>query len=335
MEAHIETHFGMTTAKILRQLWVCLSIASCPGQAVADAFVLPPADIDLVGQLRFVQANQDETLLDIARLYDLGQNEILLANPNVDRWLPEQGARVVLPTRYILPKAQRRGLVLNVPEMRLYYYPEPASGSQDLVVTYPVSIGRMDWKTPLGLTRVVSKKKDPAWRPPQSLKAEAAADGEPLPDLVPAGPDNPLGRYAMRLGLPGYLIHSTNKPFGVGMRVTHGCVRMYPEDIEPLFSKVPVNTRVQIVNQPIKLGWLAGTLFMEVHPPLEEEWSTEEDWLRRALDIIYEQTAQLSVLLDGHAVRKAVLERSGIPVPVSKGARSPRISKDPGSDLHR
>ncbi len=319
--------FGFTIAKNLRFWSFCLLVVFCPDRTVADAFVLPPADIDLVGQVKFTQASQDETLLDIARLYDLGQNEILLANPDVDRWLPEEGARVVLPSRYILPKAQRRGLVLNVPEMRLYYFPKPAPGARNLVITHPVSIGRMDWKTPLGQTRVVSKQKDPAWRPPQSLKDEAAADGESLPDLVPPGPDNPLGRYAMRLGLPGYLIHSTNKPFGVGMRVTHGCVRMYPEDIEPLFHKVPVNTRVEIVNQPIKLGWLADTLFIEVHPPLEEEWTTEEDWLRRALKIIYTETAQLPVILDGQAVRKAVMERSGIPVPISKGTRQSRVSE--------
>ncbi len=319
--------FGFTIAKNLRFWSFCLLFVFGSERTVADAFVLPPADIDLVGQVKSTQASRDETLLDIARLYDLGQNEILLANPDVDRWLPEEGARVVLPSRYILPKAKRRGLVLNVPEMRLYFFPEPAPGARNLVITHPVSIGRMDWKTPLGLTRVVSKQKDPAWRPPQSLKDEAAADGESLPDLVPPGPDNPLGRYAMRLGLPGYLIHSTNKPFGVGMRVTHGCVRMYPEDIEPLFHKVPVNTRVEIVNQPIKLGWLADTLFIEVHPPLEEEWTTEEDWLRRALQIIYTETAQLPVILDGQAVRKAVMERSGIPVPISKGARQSRVSE--------
>ncbi len=156
----------MTITKRLRQLSVCLLSVFCAGPAGADAFVLPPADIDLVGQMQSTHASQDETLLDIARLYDLGQNEILLANPDVDRWLPEQGAEVVLPTRYILPKAERRGLVLNVAEMRLYYYPERVSDAPDMVITYPVSIGRMDWKTPLGLTRVVSKKKDPAWRPP-------------------------------------------------------------------------------------------------------------------------------------------------------------------------
>ena len=325
---------GSTIAKKLRHWSLCLLFAFCPGLTGADAFVLPPADVDLVGQIRYTHASRDETLLDIARLYDLGQNEILLANPKVDRWLPEEGVRVVLPSRYILPRAKRRGLVLNVPEMRLYFFPKRTSGAQQLVITHPVSIGRMDWKTPLGHTRVVSKQKDPAWRPPQSLKDEAAADGESLPDLVPPGPDNPLGRYAMRLGLPGYLIHSTNKPYGVGMRVTHGCVRMYPEDIEPLFDKVPVNTRVQIVNQPIKLGWLADTLFIEVHPPLEEEWTTEEDWLRRALDMIYAETAQLPVVLDGQAVRSAVMDRTGIPVPISKGARQSGISAgSPASGL--
>jgi len=266
---------------------VCLFIlvVSMLAPVQADTYILPPADVDVVGFMQQVPASREETLLDIARRYDIGQNEILLANPDVDRWLPEDGSRVILPTRYILPDAERTGLVLNLPEMRLYYYPQAKSGETPVVITHPVSVGRMDWKTPLGVTKIVSKQVDPEWRPPQSIKDEHAKDGDPLPDVVRAGPDNPLGRYAMRLGIPGYLIHSTNKPYGVGMRVTHGCIRMYPEDIEKVFDDIPVGTPVRIINQPIKLGWLADSLFIELHPPLEEDEEQYRDYMQSVLSL--------------------------------------------------
>jgi len=212
--------------------------------------------------------------------------------------------------------------------MRLYYYPKPKAGEPPVVITHPVSVGRMDWETPLGKTKIISKKKDPAWRPPQSLKDEAIAEGdEPLPDIVEAGPDNPLGRYAMRLGIPGYLIHSTNKPYGVGMRVTHGCLRMYPEDIESLFEDIPVNTPVQLINQPIKLGWLAGSLFLELHPPLEEDQEQYQDYMQSVLNAISDfladenNTADVAagdVGLSGSALRQAVEKKSGMPVLISR-----------------
>jgi L,D-transpeptidase ErfK/SrfK len=310
--------------KVLATFLACLPA----GIISADTLVLPPADVDVVGQVQFMEARQDDTLLDIARRNDLGQNEILLANPAVDRWLPETGSIVVLPNRYIIPDAERTGLILNLPEMRLYYFPETGPGRFPVMITHPVSVGRMDWVTPLGKTKIATKQKDPSWRPPQSIKEEAAQDGTILPDVIPAGPDNPLGRYAMRLGIPGYLIHSTNKPYGVGMRVTHGCVRMYPEDIEALFNDVPVGTPVQIVNQPIKLGWLADTLFIELHPPLDEDLHQYEDYLQRVLDAIAEYIgdrdttlegdAARTFTLNGKAIRQAVDEKSGIPVAISR-----------------
>ena len=243
----------------------------------ATTYPMPPAGVDLIGEIQSVQARAEDTLLDIARRYDLGQDEILLANPTVDRWLPGEGAEVVLPTRYILPRAERKGLVLNVPEMRLYYFYSSGLEKEPVVVSYPVSVGRMDWNTPLGTARIERKDKDPSWYPPESLKLEAIEKGESLPDVVSPGPDNPLGRYALRLSIPGYLIHSTNKPFGVGMRVTHGCVRMYPENIEELFPNVPVQTMVQLVNQPVKLGWQNKTLFLEVHPLMDEDLENNQD----------------------------------------------------------
>ncbi|MFZ0470728.1 MAG: L,D-transpeptidase family protein [Thiogranum sp.] len=286
----------------------------------AETYTRPPLDVDLIGAIRSVEARHEDTLLDIARRYDVGQDEIVIANPGVDRWLPQPGARVVVPSRYILPRADRKGLVLNVAEMRLYYFPLASPGQPGEVQTYPVSVGRMDWTTPVGVTRVVAKTRNPDWHPPESIRLEAAARGDPLPDVIPSGPNNPLGNYALRMALPGYLIHSTNKPYGVGMRVTHGCVRMYPEDIEVLFPEVPVGTPVQIVNQPVKLGWLADTLFIEVHPPLEEDQAIT-NLKALAMDLVNREWERRPFVLDGAAFNRAVSEKHGIPVAIARAAR--------------
>ena len=251
--AHItgDETLPMPSPFLKRLHWLLLGWLTASA-AQATVYPLPPSDIDLIGQVKVVYATKADTLIDIARRYSLGYDEIVHANPGVDRWAPGEGTPIVLPTRHVLPDAPREGVVLNIAEMRLYYYPKAGADGQRVVHTYPVSIGRMDWKTPMGLTKIVAKDVDPAWRPPASIKAEHAAEGDFLPDVIPGGPDNPLGRYAMRLGVPGYLIHSTNKPYGIGMRVTHGCVRMYPEDIERLFGMVPVGTTVRLVDQPFQ-----------------------------------------------------------------------------------
>jgi len=252
----------------LRFLSVIVGVLAV-GSLRAEIFELPPDGYDVIGTVTTVKARADDTLLDIARRHGLGYHDIAHANPDVNVWVPGEGTEVVLPTRFVLPPGPRRGIVLNLAEYRLYYFPEPQAGEPAYVLTYPISIGRMDWATPLGVTHIVSKVTEPSWYPPQSVRDEHAADGRPLPRVVPPGPDNPLGRYAMRLGLPGYLIHGTNRPAGVGMRVTHGCIRMFPEDIEYLFPNVTVNTPVRIINEPIKLGWFGDELVMEAHPVLE------------------------------------------------------------------
>ena len=287
-------------------------------QARAQTFSLPPADVDLIGSIHTASVKKDDTLLDVARRFGIGQEEIVLANPDVDRWLPRVDAEVVIPARYILPRAERNGIVLNVPEMRLYYYPPPKAGESAAVKTYAVSIGRMDWATPLGLTKVLSKTEDPSWTPPQSIREEAEADGKPLPEVVPAGPDNPLGKYALRLERAGYLIHGTNKPFGVGMRVTHGCVRMYPEDIALFYPEVPVGTRVQIVDQPVKIGWHLNTLFIEIHPPLEEKQEEPEKMLETVMELLHTVWEQHPLDLDSAALKEALDKQDGIPRAIAR-----------------
>jgi L,D-transpeptidase ErfK/SrfK len=249
-----------------------VAMAACMmlcGPAAGEVYELPPPGTDAIGAITTVRARAADTLLDIGRRHGVGYEEIVRANPDVDVWLPGEGTEVVVPTRYILPPGPRRGIVLNLPEYRMYYFPAPKPGEPAVVMTWPVSIGRMDWATPIGTTKIVSKVRKPAWYPPESVRKEHEAEGRPLPRVVPPGPDNPLGEYAMRLTLPGYLIHGTNRPAGVGMRVTHGCIRMYPEDIEFLFARVAVDTPVRIINEPVKLGWDGDRLLMEVHRTLE------------------------------------------------------------------
>lgn len=226
------------------------------------------AQSEVVGTTRVVAARYEDTFVKLAREHDLGFEELVLANPDVDPWLPGEGTEIVLPTQFVLPKAPRQGIVINLPELRLYYFPDGESGR---IITHPISIGRMEWGTPLGRSEIVSKAENPTWYPPESVREEHAADNRPLPKVVPPGPDNPLGKHAMRLSLPGYLIHGTNKPAGLGMRVTHGCIRLFPEDIEALFEDVPIGTPVHIVNQPYKLGWTENGFYLEAHPPLDEE----------------------------------------------------------------
>jgi L,D-transpeptidase ErfK/SrfK len=241
-------------------------------QAPIDANRFALADgQDVVGELQVTRAREEDTFVEFARTYGLGFDELRQANPDVDPWLPGEGTPVVLPTRFVLPDAPREGIVLNVAAKRLYYFPPAADGEQRVVETYPIGIGRAGWATPTGETTVVGRARDPVWFVPTSIRREHAEMGDPLPAQVPPGPDNPLGSRVLQLGLPGYLIHGTNKPAGVGMRVSHGCVRLYPEDIEWLYDRVPDGVPVRIVNQPILFGRVGNDLLLEVHPPLEED----------------------------------------------------------------
>ncbi len=237
--------------------------------ARAAVYDLPPQGQDVIGEVSTVIARYEDTLVDIARRHGMGYQDVVRANPDVDTWLPGEGTEIVLPNRFILPPGPRTGLVLNLAEYRMYYFPEPKAGEVAKVHTYPMSIGRMDWETPLGRTQIVAMAKNPAWYPPQSVREEHAADGDPLPRVVPPGPDNPLGTRALRLGIPGYLIHGTNRPAGVGMRVSHGCIRMFPEDVEFLFDRVKVKTAVRIIDVPVKMGWDGNNIVVESHPLLE------------------------------------------------------------------
>lgn len=232
----------------------------------AASFDAPPEGSDVIGKVKYIKTKESDTFLKLARKYDLGYEELRNANPKVDPWLPGEGTRVRLPTRYVLPDVKREGVVVNLPEMRIYYFPPEDSDDADKVYTYPAGIGRLGWSTPIMETNVSQKIPNPTWTPPESIKQEHAEAGDPLPDVVEAGPDNPMGEHALRLGSPEYLIHGTNKPSGVGMAVSHGCIRLFPEDIKELFSRVKEGTPVNIISAPFKIGWQEGQLMMEAHP---------------------------------------------------------------------
>lgn len=467
------SHLAQKTLTTLGVAVVVMTLGLTP--SMAETFPLPAHGDDIIGELRHTHPHQEDTLIDIARRLSVGQDEMMMANPTVDRWLPGKDADVIIPQEYILPNAPRAGIVVNIPEMRLYYFPvrpvaparkvasakkgavtcsmvpvesspaaaksgrksadagvkpkadttkpspaqkskvkPPATPTKSMgaapasnkaqatnkpgaaapaktakptspaklqkvckpqvepqpveadqggsfesansgeVITYPVSMGRMDWRTPIGKTTVVHKQKDPSWTPPASIKREHAAKGDPLPDVVPPGPDNPLGKYAMRLGVAGYLIHGTDaaKADGIGMRVTHGCMRLYNEDIAKLFPLIPVGSPVYLVNQPVKLGWKDGLLYMEVSQPLDEDvgiapHDVDENVPKRILDQEDAQRARFlmrlanqeiqrqrdkgDVMIDMDKVHRAIEKPTGIPVRI--GGTSEGWDSGPGADI--
>ncbi len=302
----------------MKTLAIVLTL-SLSTSVLAETFDLPSEHFDVIGSMRTVQSTYEDTLLDIARRANIGQNQMERVNPGVDRWMPGEGTLITIPSHFVLPRAQRKGVVLNLPEMRMYYFPPKKPGQPAQVQTYPISIGRMDWATPLGITTITSKKKDPSWRPPESIRREHAEKGDPLPRVVPAGPNNPLGAYAMRLGMPSYLIHGTNKPLGVGMRVSHGCIRMLPEDIEHLFAQLPVGTQVNIVNQPVKAGWYGGKLYLEVHPPLEEYPNDRGAMVEAVMVALDDAMNRRSAELDNSVIDEALDQQNGLPQVITRG----------------
>lgn len=270
-----------------------------------------PVDYEqnLIGTLATLKTQPGDTLPDIARHFGLGHNDIISANPNVDPWLPAAGTRVLLPLMFTIPNVPRQGIVLNLANMRMFHFPAQQSNR---IATYPVGIGRDGWDTPQGLTRIVSKTKNPTWNVPLSIQREHAKKGDPLPSSIPSGPNNPLGEYAMRLALGRYLIHGTNKPYGVGMQMSHGCLNLYPEDISALFNNTKVGTQVMIVDQPYLLGWHQDMLFLEAHKPLQ----TSKNFKRSLFNEIKKLEKKHNLAIDWPKVEQILQQVNGIPTPI-------------------
>ena len=297
---------------------ILLGVGCVAAPGWATVYEVPQDGSAVVGTDIRIKTIYQDTLLDIARRYSLGYEEIIRANPGVDMWLPGEGTEVLLPGRRILPPGPREGIVVNIPEHRLYYYPKPKHNEQPVVITYPVSIGKMDWSTPLGETRVIAKIRHPAWYPPDSIRKEHAERGDPLPKVVPPGPDNPLGDFAMRLavGNGSYMIHGTNNPMAVGMAITHGCIRMYPEDVAALFPLIASGTKVWLVNQPVKVAYVDGQLLLEAHPPVDEQGQTVEPNLELLSQLFDHALGNSTAAIHWEFARETLHAANGIPTVV-------------------
>jgi L,D-transpeptidase ErfK/SrfK len=266
---------------------------------------------DVIGQEAVIRLEKGDTLPDIARHFSLGINEISLANPGVDVWVPETGTRIVLPLHFILPDAPRKGIVINLATMRLFHF---KGDKKSLAVsTYPVGIGTIEKPTPMGQAYVERKTVRPTWHVPVSIAEAHRKKGDILPPAVPPGPENPLGEYALYLSKSGYLIHGTNKPSSIGLNATNGCIRLYPEDIRILFKKTPVNTPVAIINQPYLIGQLNGVVYLEVHAPVKEQNLGEVKKIFAKLKKIEKKTKRT---IDWDSVDKTLAEARGVPVPI-------------------
>jgi L,D-transpeptidase ErfK/SrfK len=279
-----------------------------------NTFVLESPDQSVIGEPQVVFTSEEHTFSDLAREYGLGYDEIVEANPDIDPWLPGEGTPVLLPTQFVLPEAPRSGIVLNIASKRLFYFPAVEEGEPQVVMTYPIGIGRVGWETPLGSSTVIAKARDPQWYVPASVRREHEELGDPLPAVVPPGPDNPLGRHVLKLDIPGYLIHGTNAPAGVGMRVSHGCVRLYPENIELLYDLVAVGETVSIINEPFLVGTKDGDIYFEAHAPLEDDPVNPDTRLADRLGDIEGLAAEQGTRFSIETLRAAADAGLGVPV---------------------
>ncbi len=318
--------------KILNISVICLVLSLCLSTMVwAETFDYH-VDDSVVGATSQTYSNYEQTLLDIARLHDLGYHEIKLANPDVDTWLPGDNQHIVLPKHFVLPVADHEGIVINIPEMRLYYFPPSTDEKTRQVITHPIGIGREGWSTPYINTKIIQKNRDPHWYPPDSVREHYAEEGKILPKVVKPGPENPLGRFAMRLGLPSYLIHGTNRPFGVGMRVSSGCIRLYPEDIESLFNTIPLGTRVNIVNQPYKVGVISNRIYLEANPFLDEDAELFDGNLTSVVKMLVKLSGDDAYEIDWDLAKSVIDEQSGVPIEIGMLKRSTAMMLTASSD---
>ncbi|MEW6584191.1 MAG: L,D-transpeptidase family protein [Nitrospirota bacterium] len=296
---------------LLSPTYVCLllslfSIFISPQPAVPDVYRFSD-DATLIGSVKSYALRKDESLIELARRFGIGYNEIVDANPGLDPFVPGAGKSVTISTAWILPETARyEGIVINLSEMRLYYFPKGNPAGK--VWTFPIGIGDEGTDTPVGTFKVVEKLIDPPWNVPESIRKEKPE----LPQIVPPGPENPLGSHALRLSSMSILIHGTNRPYAVGRRASHGCIRMYPEDIPELFRIVPKKTKVLIVKQPVKVGFLDGKTYIEVHKDITMYGFNYFDEALRLL-----RKYDLYEIIDKDKMLTALKEKRGIPINIS------------------
>jgi L,D-transpeptidase ErfK/SrfK len=276
----------------------------------------PPASQDLVGRLAITRTRSEDTLIDLAPALGVGYVELLAANPGIDPWLPPDDARLLVPNARLLPSAPREGIVVNLGDLRLYYFEKGAP-----VRAYPIGIAKDGYATPQGVTRVKAKRENPPWIPGSS----ARRDDPSLPARVPPGPDNPLGAHALYLAWPQYLIHGTNDPRGVGRHSSRGCIRLYPDDMAELYARVEPGAPVRVVNEPVKLGWVGGELYLEVNPDSEQSLRLDETGKLEAASIpadLREQVTRAAgkqaTRIDWALVERVARHRYGIPARITR-----------------
>ncbi len=280
----------------------------------ALTFSLPSQETNIVGEVHTVFIEPGESLQTVARRNDMGYEELVRANQHINPYKPRAWSKVIIPSSFILPDTKREGIIINLPELRLYYYPKDSG----IVMTFPIGVGRQGWLTPTATTKVIEKKVDPEWFVPESIQDHMAEKGVFLPDIVEAGPNNPLGEYAMKLRLPGYLIHGTNRPNSVGKRSSSGCIRMLPEDVEQLFQVVSVGEKVQIINQPYKAGWHRGDLYLESHKPFWDQMPNKRkyDSLR---SVVSNANVNRNITVDWGSARMIHDNFTGYPQLITRG----------------
>jgi L,D-transpeptidase ErfK/SrfK len=281
--------------------------------ALALKFDLPTSNQFLLGEVSSHQVTQGETIASIARQYDLGYYELLQANPHVNPKSLIVGTQLVIPSQFLLPNVPREGLIINLGTMRLYYFPK----GQNVFYTYPVGIGKQDWSTPLGHLSIIEKIPNPVWRVPKSIYEYRKQQGDPVPVVMPAGPDNPLGEFALRLSKPTYLIHGTNEPDSVGVRSSAGCIHLYPEDIRELFALIPKDEGVLVINEPYQAAWDNGVLYLQAFLPLAEQRQSLAD-NALATQQLLEPLLPDAVKLNWQKAIAIVQDHSGLPTPVVK-----------------
>ena len=268
--------------------------------------------IQSFGHNQSLKAVYEDTLVDLARQYNLGFNEIIRANPNVDKWLPGEGTIIKIPTQHIIPKGfSKKGITINLSEFRGYLIKD------NQLITFPVGLGRMDWKTPLGISTIDLKLEKPAWYPPQSVRDEYKNQGKFLPAEVLPGPDNPLGELAMRISIPGgYFIHGTNRPDGVGMEISHGCIRLFPEDIDYIFQLTDIGTEVILLDQPIKIARMQNDIYLQVHPSYSNQHDYNLEKLRIEIELLVNNQDEL-IQINWDSVESLLKAQNGLATKVT------------------
>lgn len=321
-------------------MFFSLLLPAAPASALR--FELPEDGSTVVGAPKKVIPQGRNTLLDIARHFELGYHEITLANPKVDVWVPEVHGEIVIPTQFILPPKPWTGVIINIPQRRLFYFPKPAKGEKPAVITFPISIARDGWSTPLGDTKIVGKHKDPAWWVPKSIREEHKAAGdENFPEYFPPGPNNPMGMLAVGLGFKSIFIHGTNKPWGLGMRTSHGCLHLYPENAVTFFDLIAVGEAVRVIDEPVLVG-VKGRQLVMAHYEAIAEYDTSQQPMTRAVVALApylqravqprarpEDPAPVSHDVDWDRVKQVLAQYQVLPVSVSPAGDTLEDMLDP------